>query len=176
MGPHSRAELVVLAGEVAGRWSTETLTFLSKLPKAKSRDRPRLLRRRAEQAWRMRWCAVLSCGSCSCFALHRERITYFVLSTPNRVSISRCVTTQESEGASNSCCTSQCPTKYGKLATLQFSSGGLGLRNAERLCPTAYWGSWADTLPVVRRRHPGIADHLMLSLLRNTGVPFGGSK
>ena len=59
VGPHSRAKLVVLAGEVAGRWSTETLTFLSKLAKAKSRDQPRLLRRRAEQAWRMRWCAVL---------------------------------------------------------------------------------------------------------------------
>ena len=53
-------------------------------------------------------------GSCSCFALHQEQITSFVLSTPNRVSISRCVTTQESEGASNSCCTSQCPTKFGK--------------------------------------------------------------
>ena len=64
-----------------------------------------------------------------------------------------------------------------QMATLQFSSGGLGLRNAERLCPTAYWASWADTLPVVRRRHPGIVDHLMLSLLRNTGgFQFGGSK
>ena len=52
VGPRSRAKLVVLAGEVAGRWSAETLTFLS-LAKAK-------LRRRAEQAWRMRWCAVLS--------------------------------------------------------------------------------------------------------------------
>ena len=51
VGPHSRAKLVVLAGEVAGRWSTEPLTFLSKLAKAKSRDQPRLLRRRAEQAW-----------------------------------------------------------------------------------------------------------------------------
>ena len=56
-----------------------------------------------------------------------------------------------------------------QMATLQFSSGGLGLRNAERLCPTAYWASWADTFSVVRRRHPGTADHLMLSLLRNTG-------
>ena len=55
------------------------------------------------------------------------------------------------------------------MAIPQFSSGGLGLRNAERLRPTAYWASWADTLPVVRRRHPGIAEHLMLSLLRSTG-------
>ena len=51
-GPRTRAKLVVLAGEVAGRWSTETLTFLSKLAKAKSRDQPRLLRRRAAQAVR----------------------------------------------------------------------------------------------------------------------------
>ena len=49
-----------------------------------------------------------------CFALHQEQIASFVLFTLNRVSISRCVTTQESEGASNSCCTSQCPTKCGK--------------------------------------------------------------
>ena len=68
VGPHSRAKLVVLAGEVAGRCSTETLTFLSKLAKAKSRDQPRLLQRRAEQAWRMHWCAVLSCAAARAFA------------------------------------------------------------------------------------------------------------
>ena len=88
---------------------------------------------------------------------------------PNRVSISRCVTTQESEGASNSCLHIPVSDEVWQMATLQFSSGGLGLRNAERLRPTAHWASWADTLPVVRRRHPGIADHLMLSLLRSTG-------
>ena len=59
--------------------------------------------------------------------------------------------------------------KVWQMATLQFSSGGLGLQNAERLRPTTYWASWADTLPVVRRRHPGIADHMVLSLLRSTG-------
>ena len=56
-----------------------------------------------------------------------------------------------------------------QMTTLQFSSEGLGLRNAERLRPTAYWASWADTLTVVRRRHPGIVDDLMLSLLLSTG-------
>ena len=43
-----------------------------------------------------------------------------------------------------------------QMAILQFSWGGLGLRNAERLRPTAYWASWADTLPVVRGRHQGL--------------------
>ena len=38
-GPRSRARLVVLAGEVAGRWSRETLTFLSSLAKANKSQR-----------------------------------------------------------------------------------------------------------------------------------------
>ena len=61
VGPRRRAGLVVLAGEVAGRWSDETRRFLSLLAKAKARGEPHLLRRRAEQAWRMRWSAILSC-------------------------------------------------------------------------------------------------------------------
>ena len=55
------------------------------------------------------------------------------------------------------------------MAVLQFSSGGMGLRNAERLRPMAYWASWADTLPVVWRRHPGIVDYMVLSLLQSIG-------
>ena len=53
-------------------------------------------------------------GSCSCFALHQEQTASFVFFTLNTASISRCVMTLESEGASNSCCTSQCPMKCGK--------------------------------------------------------------
>ena len=41
-----------LAGEVGGRWSPETRSFLSKLAKAKARSEPPILQRRAEQAWR----------------------------------------------------------------------------------------------------------------------------
>ena len=67
-GPRSRARLLVLAGEVAGRWSKETLTFLSKLAKAKSCSEPQLLKRRAEQAWRMRWCSILCCAAARAFA------------------------------------------------------------------------------------------------------------
>ena len=45
-GPRRRAHLVVVAIEVGGRWSEETWGFLSELP---------LMRKCAEQAWRMRW-------------------------------------------------------------------------------------------------------------------------
>ena len=66
--PRRRARLVVLAGEVAGRWSDETRRFLSLLAKAKARGEPRLMRRRAEQAWRMRWSGILSCTAARAFA------------------------------------------------------------------------------------------------------------
>ena len=45
VGPHRRARLVVLAGEVGGRWSEETRSFISELAKAKSRAEPFVLRR-----------------------------------------------------------------------------------------------------------------------------------
>ena len=61
VGPRSRARLVVLAVEVGGRWSSETRSFIAQLAKARSRQEPLLLRRRAEQVWRMRWGAFLSC-------------------------------------------------------------------------------------------------------------------
>ena len=51
VGPHRRARLVVLAGEVGGRWSEETQSFISQLAKAKSRAEPFVSRRRVEQAW-----------------------------------------------------------------------------------------------------------------------------
>ena len=44
VGPRIRARLVVLAVEVGGRWLSQT----------RSRVEPKLFRRRAEQAWRMR--------------------------------------------------------------------------------------------------------------------------
>ncbi len=63
IGPHGRVRLVVLAGEVGGRWSDETRSFISQLAKAKSRAEPFLLRRRMEQVWRLRWGAILSCAA-----------------------------------------------------------------------------------------------------------------
>ena len=40
IGPHARARLVVSAGEVGGRWSDETLSFLCQLARAKARSEP----------------------------------------------------------------------------------------------------------------------------------------
>ena len=68
VGPGSRARLVVLAVEVGGRWSAEMRTFVAQLAKAKVREEPRLLQKRAEQAWRMRWGAILSCAAAKAVA------------------------------------------------------------------------------------------------------------
>ena len=68
VGRRSRARLVVLAGEVGGRWSEETQTFLRILARAKARSEPPILRKRVEQAWRMRWAATLACSAARAFA------------------------------------------------------------------------------------------------------------
>ena len=54
--------------EVRGRWSAEMRTFVAQLAKAKVRQEPRLLQKRAEQAWRMRWGAILSCAAAKAVA------------------------------------------------------------------------------------------------------------
>ena len=63
VGPRRRARLVVLGIEVGGRMSMETTSFLSQLAKARSRQETALMRRRVEQAWRMRWGAILACAT-----------------------------------------------------------------------------------------------------------------
>ena len=60
-GLHGRARLVVLEVEVGGLWSHETQSFLSQLAKAKARGETELMRRRAEQSWRLRWGSFLAC-------------------------------------------------------------------------------------------------------------------
>ena len=52
---------MVLAVEVGGRWSPTTQHFISGLARARAHCEGLLLRRRAEQAWRLRWGALLSC-------------------------------------------------------------------------------------------------------------------
>ena len=52
--------LVVLACEIGGRWSTESLEFLRSLVRIRSRRAPRVLRRAAAQAWYRRWLSLLS--------------------------------------------------------------------------------------------------------------------
>ena len=57
-------------------------------------------------------------------------------------------------------------------ASLPLALGGLGLRSASRTHPSAYWASWADSLHMVQKRHPGVAGHLLTHL---EGVPVGQS-
>ena len=59
---------MVLAGEVGGRWLEETATFLRLLAVARARSESALMRRRAEQAWRMRWGGMLACAAARAFA------------------------------------------------------------------------------------------------------------
>ena len=68
-GPGARARLVVLAVEVGGRWSAEAKSFVGQLAKARARSEPRVLQRRMEQAWRLRWCSILSCAAARSFAM-----------------------------------------------------------------------------------------------------------
>ena len=68
VGPRARARLLVMGVEVGGRWAPETRTFLSLLARARARGESRLLQRRAEQAWRLRWGSLLSCTAARAFA------------------------------------------------------------------------------------------------------------
>ena len=60
VGRRGRARLVVPVVKVCGRWSQETQKFLSSLARAKARSVPPLLRKRVEQAWRLRCCSLFS--------------------------------------------------------------------------------------------------------------------
>ena len=66
--PGPRAKFVVLAGEVPGRWSEETASFLRQLAKARARSEPPVLQKRAEQAWKLRWGSLLACAATRAFA------------------------------------------------------------------------------------------------------------
>ena len=66
--PGRRARLVVLAGDVAARWSEETVSFIRHLAKAWALGEPTILKKRAGQAWRMRWCCLLACAAARAFA------------------------------------------------------------------------------------------------------------
>ena len=54
-------------------------------------------------------------------------------------------------------------------ATMPLSQGGMGLRNAVRTSPAAFWASWADCLAMVRARHPELAT----TILHRMGDPMG---
>ena len=66
--PRTRSRLVVLAGEVGGKWFGETCTFVRFLAKVKARSEPSILRTRVELAWRLRLAALLACAAGRAFA------------------------------------------------------------------------------------------------------------
>ena len=84
-----RARLVVLGVEVGGRWSQETV---SQLARAKARGETNLMRRRAEQAWRLRWGSILACAVARTVASTMfECVALMVTLLPHRMSSGRFV-------------------------------------------------------------------------------------
>ena len=51
-----------------------------------------------------------------------------------------------------------------ETATLPLSLRGLGLRSAQRTSIPAFWASWADSLAMIRQRHPDVAVQLVHEL------------
>ncbi len=60
--------------------------------------------------------------------------------------------------------------QHAQRALLAMRSGGLGLRSAQRLAPAAYWASWADSLAMLRAKHPQVAERIAQQLERLQGV------
>ena len=58
-----KEELVVIAGEVGGRWSQETKDFLWCLASVKAACVPRRLYGSARAAWYRRWSCLLACST-----------------------------------------------------------------------------------------------------------------
>ena len=57
-------------------------------------------------------------------------------------------------------------------ASLPLVLGGLGLRSVLRTREAGFWASWADCLPMIHARHPGIAARIIGEL---DGQPNGHS-
>ena len=68
VGVQARARLVVLAVEVGCRFSKETNGFLTGLAKSRARSEIPLMRKRVEQAWRLRWSWLLGCAAAKAVA------------------------------------------------------------------------------------------------------------
>ena len=63
------------------------------------------------------------------------------------------------------------PPEAHVIATLVLSAGGLGLASAVRVRPAAHWASWADSLRMIRQRHPLIARLITAGLEENSPLP-----
>ena len=67
-GMGGRARLVVIAGEVGGRWSREAQIFLQCLAQHKAQSAPKILQASAQVAYYRRWSSLLSCAAAKAFA------------------------------------------------------------------------------------------------------------
>ena len=68
-----------------GVWSAEAKSFVGQLAKARrARSEPRVLQRRMEQAWRLRWCSILSCAAARSFAMSLLGLKGLVLMATHR--------------------------------------------------------------------------------------------
>ena len=63
------------------------------------------------------------------------------------------------------------PDTAARLAQLPFHEGGLGLRSAVSLAPSAFWGYWADVLPVLHSQVPDLAAFVLRLLQAPGPVP-----
>ena len=68
--------------------------------------------------------------------------------------------------------TSSAPLSAKATANLPLSMGGLGLTSALEVRTAAFWASWADSMKMVKERHPTIANELMVGIDREEGPCF----
>ena len=57
-------------------------------------------------------------------------------------------------------------------SSVPLGKGGLGLLSAVRIREAAHWASWADSLPMVHRRHPEVARMMVGGLARGAASCF----
>ena len=57
-----------------------------------------------------------------------------------------------------------------ETASMPLCLGGMGLRDASRVATSAYWASWADSMPMIFQRHPDVATAFVQEL---EGAPEG---
>ena len=74
-GNNGRTRLVIIAGEVAGRWSAETKGFLWILACEKSREVSKILQGTARAAWYRRWSCLLACAASKVFSGEQTRVS-----------------------------------------------------------------------------------------------------
>ena len=65
----------------------------------------------------------------------------------------------------------QCDALSKDAATLPLSMGGVGLRSAVRTSVPASWASWADSISMIRERHPSVANMIIEALESGPHTP-----